>query len=255
MHLKNEDITHLEIYFDSGIIPPPYSNQYFVKFRFEKNFLDTHFQISYTGREEISEEEILEEGFSLDDDFNYQGEIPVVWKQPIKKLYASSKWSNKNLQEETGGIYLQAKDRHGQKVKSVPLNQEEWKNFSQELIQAIFELSRKEKPLLIHYMIREDKNETMLALEMKFSIREVDLTVNGKKKTADWEQTKELLYFVFLPDYDYELAQETKPSQSGYYIECGDGFWHNLDMGALNLDPKFDAVAKIKSGFAQLIDS
>ncbi|MEP0711424.1 MAG: hypothetical protein ABJC55_05830, partial [Algoriphagus sp.] len=64
----------------------------------------------------------------------------------------------------------------------------------------------------------------------------------------------QLLKLVFSPDYDYEVAKETPGTTRGEYIECGDGYWHELGKGVINVDSTFDAVQKIKDGFENLIE-
>lgn len=253
MHLKTEDLSRLEIEYDSGIIPPPFAHIFKIKLGFNKKFLDTQLYLEYTHREEISEQEIIDEGFTLDDDYTYQGEIPIVWEDPIKTLYSKTKWSNSKLTEDEGGIKLLSKDIHGKIVRSVPANQQEWMILSQDIIQAIYELSEKEAPLQINYLAIEDQQSTHLELKMKFSIRTVEVSVNGQKKTTDWEESKKLLSYVFMPDYDYGIAKEQKPSKLGQYIECGDGYWHDVNKGLINIDTEFDAVKQIKEGFQKLL--
>jgi hypothetical protein len=252
MHLKTEDLIRLEIDFDSGMIPAPYSHVLKLKIGFGKNFLDTNLDLMYTNREELTEEEILDEGFTKDDDFHFHGEVPKVWETPLKTLYAKSKWSN-NKVTENGGIRLLAKDSHGKISRTVPLNQQEWQLFTQDYIQAIYESSKKEMPLQIQYLIRDKEQETLLQLTVKFLLRKVEVKINGEMREADWEATKQLLSFVFLPDYNYEKAKEQMPTKQGQFIECGDGFWHEMEKGVINIDDSFDAVTKIKKGFQQLI--
>ena len=59
---------------------------------------------------------------------------------------------------------------------------------------------------------------------------------------------------IFSPDYDYELAKEAPSNKRGEYIECGDGLWHELGKGVINIDPGFDTVSKIKSSFDHLLE-
>jgi hypothetical protein len=251
MHLKTEDLSRLEIEYDSGVIPPPYSHIFKLKIGFGKNFLDTNLELYYTDREELSEEEIFDEGFSLNDDYQFQGEIPKVWEQPLKTLYAKSKWSNNKLDGE-GGISILAKDIHGKISRTIPLNQSDWQFFAQDYIQSIYELNKKEAPLTVNYFIQKPEQTIDISITVKFSIRKVEVVVNGKSKEMEWEKAKELLGFVFLPDYDYDQAREQKPNQPGEYIDCGDGFWHNMQKGVFNIDDSFDAVSRIKSGFRKL---
>ncbi|PRY86942.1 hypothetical protein [Mongoliibacter ruber] len=252
MHLKTEDISRIEIEYDSGVIPPPYSHVFKLKIGFGKNFLDTNLELFYTDREELSEEDIFNEGFSLNDDYQFQGEVPKVWEQPLKELYAKSKWSNNKLDEE-GGISVLAKDLHGKISRTVPLNQQDWQFFAQDYIQSIYELNKKEAPLTISYLIQKPDENADIKITVKFAIRKVEVVVNGQDKEMEWEKAKELLGFVFLPDYDYDQAKERKPDQNGEFIDCGDGYWHNMQKGVFNIDDSFDAKSRIKAGFRKLI--
>ncbi|GGZ39857.1 hypothetical protein GCM10007049_36570 [Echinicola pacifica] len=252
MLLKSDDIKRLEIDFDSGILPPPFSHQFKLKISFEKSFINTQFTMRYTDRDELSLEEIESEGFTENDDVDFVGEIPMVWQKPIIDLYAQTKWSNKKELDENGGIKIMAKDVHGKISRSLPLNQEVWHMLSQELIQAIFEVSQKEAPLTVRYLDIDNDSVKSCAITMKFSIRKPILEINDQITERDWEECRELLGYVYLPDYDYELATETMPKKRGKYIDCGDGLWHKFGKGVINLDESFDAVSKIQQGFDKL---
>ena len=75
-----------------------------------------------------------------------------------------------------------------------------------------------------------------------------------EKRTIHWEYAIQLMKVVFTPDYHYEMAKEEPGKKRGGYIDCGDGFWHELGKGVVNIDPSFDAVGKIRSGFQTLIE-
>jgi hypothetical protein len=253
MHLKSDEIIRLEIEYDSGTVPPPFSHVFKLRVSFEKRFINTQFDLQYTDREDLPEEEILNEGFTLDDDYSYIGEIPKVWEQSFKTLYSKSNWSNKKMLDTSGGIKVLAKDRHGQITRTIPTNQEEWQYLAQEYIQAIYEINKKEVPLTLRYkIIPQEGEETNYELTVRFSTRKIDLVVNGETKEADWEETKPLLSYIFLPDYDYGAAKENPPTKNGTYIDCGDGFWHEFGKGIVNIDDSFDAVSGIKEGFMKL---
>jgi hypothetical protein len=253
MHLKSDDITRLEIEYDSGSVPAPFSHVFKLKVSFEKNFINTLFDIHYTDREGLSKEEIQNEGFNMEDDYTFVGEIPKVWEQPFKTLYSRSKWSSKKSLDLSGGIKLLAKDFHGQITRTIPQNQQEWLYLAQEYIQAIYEINKKEAPLTLRYLVIDpDGTKILNQLTVKFSIRKIEFTVNGKEKEAGWEETKPLLSYVFLPDYNYELAHESPPTKEGNYIDCGDGVWHEFGKGIVNIDNSFDAVSMIKEEFMKL---
>ena len=252
MHLKKEDIQFIEIAYDSGIIPPPYSHFFKLRIGIQRDFLDVSLDMVYTDRDEVTEEEILDEGFSLHDDVHFKGEVPIVWKKPLLDIYSGTRWSNKKLDSE-GGISILTKDIHGQQVQTIPLNQDEWHHFAQDVIQAVYEISKKEMPLKIGYIVREENQSLEITLTMLFSVRKVELKINGKPKDANWDETKELLSMVFLPDYDYDKAKQSKPQHKGHFIDSGDGLWHEMGKGVVNVDDTFDAVGRIKQGFRRLV--
>lgn len=252
MHLKAEDLSSLEIEFDSGMVPPPYSHIFKLKIGFGAKAMETSLDLIYTDREELTQEEIFDEGFSLDDDFHFNGEISKIWEKPLKDLYSKSKWAN-NLLDQEGGINIVAKDRQGKKTAHIPQNQQDWQIIAQDLIQAIYETSKKELPLSLRYLMRTKTEETMIHLTVNFSIRKVEIKTNGKFKEGAWDKTKDLLSYVFLPDYDYSKAKQQVPNHPGHFIDCGDGYWHEIGKGVVNIDNSFDAVSKIKEGFQNLI--
>lgn len=252
MHFKAEDLSCLEIEFNSGVVPPPYSHIFKLKIGFGAKALKTSLDLIYTDREELTQEEIFDEGFTLDDDFQFNGEISKIWEKPLEDLYSKSKWTNNHLDEE-GGINIIAIDRQGKKTVLVPQNQQEWQVIAQDLIQAIYETSKKELPLSLRYLIRTKTEETMIHLTVYFAIKKVEIKTNGKFKEGTWDKTKELLSYVFLPDYDYSKAKQQVPNHSGHFIDCGDGYWHEIGKGVVNIDHSFDAVSKIRESFLNLV--
>jgi len=253
MHLKSDDIVRLEIDFITGEVPPPFSHIFKLKLSFSKNFVNTQFNIQYTDRESLTPEEIVDEGFTMADDYSYKGEIPKLWEGIFKKLYSSSKWSNLKTLGEKGGIKLLAKDLHGKLIRDIPLNQEDWYITCQDFIQAIYEVSKKEAPMQIRYLEIKKEQKTMVEIVYKFSVRKVLLNINGKQKEIDWERGRELASLIFIPDYDYGLAKEDEPVKNGKYLDCGDGIWHNFENGIINLDPSFDAKKKIQQALSELL--
>ncbi len=251
MHLKTEDLTRLEIEFDSGVLPPPFSHVFKLKITFEKNFINTHFDLKYSDRESLTEEEVFEEGFTMNDDYSFIGEIPKVWEKPLKELYSKSKWSNKKL-EQDGGTKLMAKDTHGKILRHIPLNQEDWQYLAQQYIQAIYEISRKENPLTIRLYSNTAEGIHDYAVTVKFALRKIEAEVNGERVEADWDKTQSLLSHVYLAEYDYSIAKEKKPTKRGVYIDSGDGLWHEFGQGVVNIDPSYDALQKIRQEFVKL---
>jgi hypothetical protein len=253
MSISSNELVRLEIDLNSEMVPPPYSHTIELKIKIEPNFLNVVYDLVYTQREDLTEDEIFEEGFTIEDDYHYKGEISKAWEKPLKELYSKSKWAvNKKLIEENGGIQLLAKDKSSQIRRSVPINQSEWQIFTQEIIQAIYETNQTEAPLTIRYLMIRNNEKSLHTITAKFSLRKIDFDTNGKKIDMPWEEVKMLLADVYLPDYDYDQAQEKQPQKNGEFIDCGDGWWHELGKGVINIDPEYDAISKIKQFFRKL---
>jgi len=243
--------TGLVLEYDSGIVPPPYSHVFRLMLDWSKGDLDIVLDLHYTDREDLTNEEILDEGFTLNDDYSYKGTLNTVWIKPLQLLFDKSKWTNKDIEE--GGITVSALEKGKDEGVKIPSNQEEWQLMAQDLIQAIYETVKKEAPLQVHYRLVEGDAISDCSVTVHFSNREVIFEKLGKSRTINWEYAIQLMKIVFTPDYHYEMAKEEPGKKRGAYIECGDGYWHELGKGVVNIDPSFDAVGKIKKGFEELI--
>jgi len=243
--------TGLILEYDSGIVPPPYSHVFHMNLDWSENALKTLLELHYTDREDLSEQEILDEGFTLDDDFRFDGDLGKVWTKPIQELLSSSKWSGKSLDE--GGIRIGILENGKVKDYKTPANQEEWQLLAQDLIQAIYESTNREAPLKVNYRnVTSDQTEDC-SITVLFSNREVIFEKAGMKRNINWEYAIQLMKLVFTPDYHYDIAKESAGTKRGQYIDCGDGYWHQLGKGVVNIDPSFDAVGKIQEGFEDLL--
>jgi hypothetical protein len=252
MTSTKSSITGLVLEYDSGIIPPPYSHVFRLALDWSNGDLSTVLDLHYTEREELTEEEIVDEGFTPNDDYSHKGALNSVWIKPLQQLYDKTRWSSKDI--EDGGITVTPVELGKDEGVKIPANQEEWQLMAQDLIQAIYETVKKEAPLRIDYRLVVEDQITDCSLTVHFSTREVIFEKKGASRVVNWEYAIQLMKLIFTPDYHYELAKEEAGSKRGAYINCGDGFWHELGKGVMNIDPTFDAVKKIKSGFADLIE-
>jgi hypothetical protein len=251
MNKSSDNLSGVILNFDSGVLPAPYSNMFRIHLDWSSGDLHVKLDLHYTNREDISDQEILDEGFSLDDDFSYQGKLNNVWGKEAGKKYHSSKWSGKQLSD--AGITVNPIEDNNELGTKIPADQDGWLLLGQDIIQAIFETTGRESPLTIHYRsVNNDKNSDC-SLTVHFSNREVLLTSAVVTRTINWEYAMELMKLIFTPDYDYQVAKESAPSKKGNYIECGDGLWHQLGKGVINIDESFDAVGKIQSRFGDLL--
>ncbi|WP_226388996.1 hypothetical protein [Penaeicola halotolerans] len=256
MHLRTDEIIRIDVDYSTGSIPPPYAFGYKLRLVFEKKFVNVSFDMTYTDREELTEEEILDEGFTLEDDFKWTGELPLIWEQELRKIYGKTNWPNNQTKAESEEPFLKimAKDKHDKTYRAVPANKEEWEYLLQELIQAIYEVSKKEAPMHLTFLdISADKSRYQSEIKVYFSTRTALMryTEDGKtsERTIDWKELKSKLKTIFIPDYDYEQAIEADPSKAGKYISLGDGVWHILGKGAINPHEGVDVLPQVEKAF------
>ncbi|MHA7128134.1 hypothetical protein [Algoriphagus namhaensis] len=244
-------ITGLEIEYDSGSIPPPFSHVYRLLLDWSQGVLSADLVMHYTDREELSEEEILAEGFTPNDDYSAKLDLNPIWTEPIFDKLRETKWNSRQLQDE--GISLALVEKSSTSQPKVPVDQEGWKLLAQDLIQAIYETSKKEAPLTIQFRVVTNEISVDGAITVHFSDREVILDKAGEKEKLNWDYSIQLMKLVFTPDYNYEIAREEAGKKRGIYIECGDGFWHTLGKGVTNIDEEFDAVARLEEALLSLV--
>ncbi|WP_439489926.1 hypothetical protein [Algoriphagus sp.] len=252
MKKSNDQTSGIIIEFDSGVVPPPYSHVYRLSLNWSTSDLVAELDLHYTDREDLSEEEILDEGFTLNDDYTFKGTLDRVWKKVVSKHYEASKWSGKVIAE--GVVTIAALENGKPQQAKAPAEQEGWQLLAQDVIQAIYETAKKEAPLTVNYrqVSGEEKNDC--SITMNFSTREAEFVAKNQSRIINWEYAVQLMKLVFSPDYNYEIAKEAVPSKEGSYIECGDGYWHELGKGVINIDSSFDAVGRIKDGFENLLE-
>lgn len=252
MKKSNDHTNGIVIEFDSGIIPPPYSHVYRLSLDWSTSELKAELELHYTDREDLTEDEILDEGFTANDDFSFKGTLDYVWKKVVSIEFEKTKWNGRQIEE--GGLMLSALENGKPGPAKAPVNQEAWQMLAQDVIQAIYETSKKEAPLTVNYRQVTNEESNDCSITMNFSNREAVFTLKNESRTINWEYAVQLLKLVFSPDYNYEIAKETVGTKRGSYIECGDGYWHELGKGVINIDTSFDAVGRIRDGFENLIE-
>ena len=94
----------------------------------------------FTDREEIPEEEIEAEGFSLNDDFIWDGNLPGIWQENIQNLLKKTEFKSGQGERVT----IQKEQNEGSQK---PAFEDTWIQFSEELIQACLEQSGREQAM------------------------------------------------------------------------------------------------------------
>ena len=228
----------LDIKFETAdIIPAPFSHQIVIKAELDKPQLPLSFEILYTYRDDLSEEEILEEGFTSNDNFTWKGQLDNSWKESILQLVAQTpdKFSSKALEEESNFLEV----TFNRNEKGVPKNQESWEYLLQELMQAVFETAEKEAPLYIIFVeIDQQKKANVLEVSLQFAKRKAVAFLSNEtekqEKDLEWEMAKELIHLVFVGEFLPEKATTVEPKTPGKFISTGDGIWYEFSKSLKN---------------------
>ena len=186
--MKND----IELTFQTVDLPPPFANAISIKFRRENTDLWIDFNQEYLNREAISEEEIIEEGFSTNDDLAWKGSLNHSWQRDFDNLLTRTSVSAK-AQESGNTLFLTSEGKQG-----FIDNAEAWEYFIQEVIQAIYERSGKEYEFLMIIRTKDTLHE------IKGSFAQRLFTVNEAEK--DWTSFHTLLILL----EKIELAENPK---------------------------------------------
>jgi hypothetical protein len=228
--------TRLEIHFDTETLPPPFSHRYkLVIEKTDDTGLFADLNLEYYGREELSDEEITDEGFSDNDNYRWSGKLPLIWTNVIDEKLQVSNWKKKT-DDQNSNLFLRINHSQGSEMLW-PADKRQWETFAQELIQAIFELGKKEAPLIIQFLNIENKQRSY-SIEYMFAERTVSISTSEKhQKPMDWYEGQQLLKYIFSFDYLPEVAID-KPKKQGNYISPGDGLWYELSQTVQKGDPE-----------------
>ena len=231
----------IDVHFQTLSLPPPYAYAYTLQAELVEGSVDISLDWRYTDRDELSEEEIWEEGFTPDDDFQWQGSLPSVWKQTLERWIQETTLSSSEAlpSSETNSMTITYTDAQGRVVKGRPANSQQWEYQLQELVQGVYEAARREHPLRLRYLNLDSPSQPVqITMDISFLHRSFGITVQQPARTQTesiaWKKLRPLLETLYLPDYETELSSQKTPHQRGRYVDPGDGRWYQVGKAALN---------------------
>lgn len=218
-------------YQTAEIISPPYSYAVEINGNIEQNQeLFLSFELTYLNRDGLSVDEIEEEGFTQNDDFNWKGTLPVIWTDILFGNFKSSKpLIVNNLEDEKDFWELSFENKSW-----FPHDPDDWKYFIEEIQQAIFEKTGLEAPLNLTFLKINQNQKNELNISASFVHREIILTkwsseTNQKKeKQLEWDELNFILKNAFSGDFYEESALNKTPFRNGNYVNIGDGLWYEI---------------------------
>lgn len=253
------DIQQLDISFETLSVPPPYSHVYTFRLKFDQEQLSVAYDLQYTDREELSEEEIWEEGFTINDDFHWKGNLPEVWCEALAQLWTKTHWNSTEEMSEAAenAVLITTTFTNGSQQQGVPSSLDGWEYLLQELTQAVYEAAQRERPLRIRYLERSSRGEEhQLTLTVRFRERKLEVVRQKDRQTQrsnpPWTEVKPLLTTLYQLDYDGEQARTKMPNHPGKFLDPGDNHWYALGQQVTNPGQR-NHLAQLKDHISVLI--
>ncbi len=233
-------------------VPAPFSHyDTFKLFVDSETKLNVDFSINYIDRDELSEEEILEEGFSMDDNYTWKGGVPALWIKEFQNIFTASHIIRKREEKEFEDFVEVELEEDGKRVTVYPVDKERWGYFLQEFMQAIFEISGRENLFELTYLHIDGKNEKSLNLKASFADKRFTMRKNnGSDENLKWSDLQNVMDTVYRAGFMEELAEPKKPSKNGRYLSAGDGLWYELGVAVVETTAKSKDLAKIEKLFS-----
>jgi hypothetical protein len=218
----------------SALIPAPYAYAIEGYFSFDQKGLEYKFDLEYLDRDQLTEDEILEEGFSMEDNLTLSGKLPIVWKEQLENLVLKTEKTYPQELEDDQEFW----DIEIGSENYYPKNSKHWKEFIEELQQAVIEQNKLENPLQIT-VIRSD-NETQKEYKIKGNFEQKSLTIESCEKQSQlpWHKLKPLLKDFYSAEFDYEKATAKLPKKTGLFLNFGDDYWFELGKSYLTKPSK-----------------
>jgi hypothetical protein len=232
-------------------IPAPFSHVYTLSANLQGP-LEIDYSVHYTDREGLAEEDILDEGFSLDDDRQCKGTVGEVWQKELWRLLSRTKEA-KQPRPGANELILHLTAADGTRTELRPGNQPEWEYLLQELTQALLESAQLEQSLHLSFLINRPGTVHQFEVEVSFAERQGTLRLDSAPPSVlPWPTCKELMKLTFTLDFDPEQAQPKPPKHAGFFIQSGDNLWYEGGVSALNPSPRNPVLGKLEEMLQKL---
>lgn len=207
-------------------IPAPYHFEALFEFKsFENDKLELSLHVQYLEREDFSSEELIAEGLSVEDKFEWSGDLPIIWKNRLALSFSKYKSGSCDPKDAEPFIAIEAANSS----TYVPRFLDFEENLIQELMQAIYEVAGKEYPLFLGFQFK-DENDTWNKYQGEMSFANLNFTYSnssGQVETiSDWDKLQDIVNTVFIAEFITDKALEDLKKSSSFAVFPGDGFWY-----------------------------
>lgn len=231
--------------------PAPYA--YSQRFVLNKvgNSLSVELKMKYLDRDTLTAEEIYEEGFTEEDDYEWKVALSETWIQELERVIERTSYRKKPGKEEPLAIEIEGSNSKDQPAQ-FPSEYDMWEYFTQELAQAVFEVSGRELPLQIQIKEITKAESSDFTIQGSFAERSAKVTRNGEEIAIPWQKLKSMIKTVFMPDYLPELAMEKEPRKRGLFFSMEEGIWYKVGHAILEPSKKSKTLERLEELVSEL---
>lgn len=202
--------------------PPPYLYRLDIELEFVDREVEIKYNKHFLDREEFSEEELEEEGFSTNDDFKLAGKLNQNWAVYFQELVEKSNWTSEKPSEGFGYTLCKFNPDQSQ-PEYLTINRIEY--LMEEIYQAILETNKIEAPLSIELIKVLTGSEKTVKLTWHFKDRRFEMLSN-QNKSLSWEQGQNILSQFYETDLSEQSVYKKKLPIGKCYINTGEGYWY-----------------------------
>jgi hypothetical protein len=209
--------------------PPPYLYKLDVHFDFTDQGVHVKYNKHFLNREDFSEEELEDEGFSLHDDVEINSALGKNWADYFKQLTIPSNWSLDKPSENIGNTVSLLSPEEVE-VQYATFNKIEYQ--LEEIYQAILETAQIEAPLSLHLKKVHNGSDITVELFWHFKDRLFEVITNNKKTNKTWDEGQHLLAQFYEIDLAELPVYKKKLPEGKICINPGDGLWYETPNDA-----------------------
>ncbi len=227
-------------------IPAPFAHAIEINGSFDQD-LELSFELTYLDRDDLTEGELFDEGFTSNDDFTWKGTLPKVWSDVV---FGSLKSANE--------LYIKSLEPHQdfwqvdfEGKTFYPKNTDAFKYLIEELQQAVYEKAGREASLKLTYLKNQSSENIEVFVSASFIERKLQLVRtnitdgSSETKVLVWDELNYILKNTFSGEFEAEFAHSKKPSHKGLFLNAGDELWYEVGKSLLIQPNKILKIMKM----------
>lgn len=227
-------------------IPAPFAHAIEINGSFDQD-LELSFELTYLDREDLTEDELFDEGFSSNDDFTWKGTLPKVWSDVFfGSLKSANELKIKSLEphQDFWQVDFEGKSFY-------PKNTDAFKYLIEEVQQAVYEKAGREASLKLTYLKNQSGENIEVSVSASFIERKLQLVrtniIDGSSETKVlvWDELNYILKNTFSGEFEAEFAHSKKPSHKGLFLNAGDELWYEVGKSLLIQPNKILKIMKM----------